>query len=93
MMAYKTEELAIRITTKAITVQLLPLINELREVTVTGNIGAQRKKTESMNAETVSSNFIQRNLGGSLMKTLERLPGIKTIGIGTVQTLDMRDIL
>lgn len=86
MMAYKTEELEIRIPTKAITVQLLPLINELREVIVTGNIGAQRKKTESINAETVSSSFIQRNLGGSLMKTLERLSGIKTIGIGSEQS-------
>jgi len=32
------------------------------------------------------SQFIQRNLGGSLMSTLSRLPGIKTIGIGSGQS-------
>lgn len=62
------------------------LINELQEVTITRTIGVLRKKTESMNIETVGSGFIRRNLGGSLMKSLERFLGIKTIGIGSGQS-------
>ncbi|TCK80876.1 TonB-dependent receptor [Albibacterium bauzanense] len=68
------------------TIKSYPLINELQEVTITRSIVELRKKTESMNIETVSSTFIRRNLGGSLMKSLERFPGIKTIGIGSGQS-------
>lgn len=60
--------------------------HELKEVTVTRSIDDLRKKSESMNIETVSSKYIRRNLGGSLMKSLERFPGIKTIGIGSGQS-------
>lgn len=45
-----------------------------------------RKEEDPLNVEIVNSDFIQRNLAGSLMKTLERLPGIKTIGIGSGQS-------
>lgn len=68
------------------TIKSYPLITELQKVTITRSIGELRKKTESMNIETVSSTFIRRNLGGSLMKSLERFPGIKTIGIGSGQS-------
>jgi iron complex outermembrane receptor protein len=60
--------------------------HQLEEVIVTDNHVQTRKKEESLNVEVVNSDFIQRNLGGSLMKTLERLPGIKTIGIGSGQS-------
>lgn len=86
MTGYQTKELEIRLPAEAITIRLYPLIHELQEVTITGDIGAQRKKNESLNVETVSSEFIRRNLGGSLMKSMERLPGIKTIGIGSGQS-------
>lgn len=59
---------------------------QLREVVVKDNRVQLRKQEESLNIEVVGSEFIQRNLGGSLMKTLERLPGIKTIGIGSGQS-------
>ncbi|RYY56041.1 MAG: TonB-dependent receptor [Chitinophagaceae bacterium] len=58
----------------------------LREVVVANNHYADRRKEESLNIEAVSETFIRRHLGGSLMKTLERLPGIKTIGIGSGQS-------
>jgi len=61
-------------------------VRQLKEVIVEDNHNEQRKKTESLNLQTVDAAFIQRNLGGSLMKTLERLPGIKTIGIGSGQS-------
>ncbi|TKC10954.1 TonB-dependent receptor [Pedobacter polaris] len=58
----------------------------LDEVTIKNNANKQRIREESLNLEIVKSDFIQRNLGGSLMQTLQRLPGIKTIGIGSGQS-------
>ncbi|MGN7205220.1 TonB-dependent receptor [Pedobacter sp. SAFR-022] len=60
--------------------------HQLKEVEVRDNLIQQRKQEESLNVEVIRPDFIQRNLGGSLMKTLERLPGIKTIGIGSGQS-------
>ncbi|CAM3928858.1 iron complex outermembrane recepter protein [Pedobacter westerhofensis] len=62
------------------------LPHQLAEVTVKDKHIASRRQEESLNVEVVTADFIQRNLGGSLMKTLERLPGIKTIGIGSGQS-------
>ncbi|RZM26658.1 MAG: TonB-dependent receptor [Pedobacter sp.] len=59
---------------------------QLKEVIVHDNTKSLRNQEESLNLEVVNSGFIQRHLGGSLMKTLERLPGIKTIGIGSGQS-------
>lgn len=60
--------------------------HQLQEVAVLGNMIEQRKQEESLNVEVIRPDFIQRHLGGSLMKSLERLPGIKTIGIGSGQS-------
>ncbi|TDH26964.1 TonB-dependent receptor [Segetibacter sp. 3557_3] len=64
----------------------LSKVDNLPHVTVRTSNVASRKEQESLNLEIIKSEFIQRNLGGSLMKTLERLPGIKTIGIGSGQS-------
>ena len=61
-------------------------IRQLSDVTIKDKHIEDRQKTESLNIEVVNQDFIQRNLGGSLMKSLERLPGIKTIGIGSGQS-------
>ncbi|WEK18529.1 MAG: TonB-dependent receptor [Candidatus Pedobacter colombiensis] len=63
-----------------------PSVHQLKEVVVKDKRLQLRLEEESLNVVTVNSDFIQRNLGGSLMKTLERLPGIKTIGIGSGQS-------
>lgn len=60
-----------------------PEIKELKEVLINGNAAQKRKKEESLNVETVNNSFIQRNLGGSLMQSLQKLPGVKTISIGS----------
>lgn len=62
---------------------LNPEVKQLKEVVITDSYEARRRKTESLNIETVNSSFIQRNLGGSLMQSLQRIPGIKTISIGS----------
>ncbi len=67
-------------------IQLVPIVHVLEEVLVLENPIRRRKQEESMNVEVIGRDFIQRNLGGSLMTTLERLPGIQTIGIGSGQS-------
>ncbi|WGQ10896.1 TonB-dependent receptor [Pedobacter gandavensis] len=59
---------------------------QLKEVVIKDRRPQLRKAEEALNIEIVNSSFIQRNLGGSLMKSLERLPGIQTIGIGSGQS-------
>lgn len=64
-------------------ISLHPENHELEEVLVKDRYAVQRKQSESLNVEVVNADFIQRNLGGSLMATMSRLPGVKTIGIGS----------
>lgn len=59
---------------------------KLQEVIVVDNYVETRKKEESLNIDIVNDNYIKQNLGGSLMKSLERLPGITTIDIGSGQS-------
>ncbi len=58
----------------------------LNEVTIKSKADIERRREESLNVEIIKVDFIQRNLGGSLMNTLQRLPGVKTIGIGSGQS-------
>ena len=71
---------------KGVRVVLYPNWHELEEVIVTHSRYQHNIQHESMNLETVSSSYIRQNLGGSLMKSLERLPGVKNIGIGSGQS-------
>src|SRR5690554_5035947 len=57
-------------------------IMELEEVTVV-DLGIALRKEESSNVTFIREDYIRQNRGGSLMKSLERLPGISTIGIGS----------
>ncbi|MBE9601835.1 TonB-dependent receptor [Pedobacter sp. MC2016-24] len=63
-----------------------PISKQLKEVVIKDKRLKLRKEEEALNVETVNSDFIKRHLGGSLMQSLERLPGIKTIGIGSGQS-------
>ncbi len=58
----------------------------LHEVIVTDNYAENRKKEESLNVEIVNDTYLKQNLGGSLMNSLERLPGVTTIAIGSGQS-------
>lgn len=85
---FESETRLVNVTgaTKSIRIMLHPVSHELAEVVVQDRYAKERKQTESLNLEVVDKAFIQRNLGGSLMHTLSRLPGIKTIGIGSGQS-------
>jgi iron complex outermembrane receptor protein len=63
-----------------------PKIEQLETVQIKGNAHRIAENTESRAIDIVNQQFIQKHLGGSLMKTLERLPGISNIGIGSGQS-------
>ena len=71
---------------KIYNVQLRVSALDLQEITVTGNYTENRKKEESLNIEIINDEYLKQNLGGSLMNSLERLPGITTIEIGSGQS-------
>ena len=58
----------------------------LQEIVISDNYAIDRKKEESLGIEIVNEDYLKQNLGGSLMKSLERLPGISTIDIGSGQS-------
>jgi len=58
----------------------------LQEVVVACHHDEKRKKEESLNIEIVNDDYMKQNLGGSLMNSLERLPGVTTIDIGSGQS-------
>jgi len=88
LQGFKETKMSLVLNTSSIQVTLIlhPLHHELKEVKIKDKHVELRRTEESLNVEVVNADFIQRNLGGSLMKTLERLPGIKTIGIGSGQS-------
>jgi iron complex outermembrane receptor protein len=57
----------------------------LQEVVITDDY-ARKRKEEALNIEIVNDNYLKQNLGGSLMNSLERLPGVTTIDIGSGQS-------
>jgi iron complex outermembrane receptor protein len=69
-----------------LSVKLKSLPQTLNEVIVTGNHAEFRKKEESLNIEIVNDDYLKQNLGSSLMNSLERLPGVTTIDIGSGQS-------
>jgi len=58
----------------------------LAEVIVLDSYSEKQKKENPINAELANSNYIKSNLSGSLMKSLERFPGIGAIEIGSGQS-------
>ncbi len=58
----------------------------LQEVVVRDNYAETRKKEESLNIEIVNDDYLKQNLGGSVMNSIERLPGVSAINIGSGQS-------
>lgn len=56
---------------------------QLHEITVKENYEQLRQQQVSLNIDIVGADYLRRNMGGSLMQSLEKLPGVKTIGIGS----------
>ncbi len=63
----------------------IELLN-LQEVVIEGDYAEERKKESPLNIEIVNDVFLKQNLGGSLMKSFERLPGVASMDIGSGQS-------
>lgn len=84
--SFFTKTYTINTPLKMLRIVLHPAGHLLEEVIVRDRHEEERRQTEALNVDIVNKAFIQRHLGGSLMQTLSRLPGIKTIGIGSGQS-------
>ncbi len=73
-------------TSQNIYVKMQPSIMTLHEVVVADNYAQTKNREDSRNVEVVNDRFVKMNLSGSLMKSLERIPGVSTIGIGSGQS-------
>jgi iron complex outermembrane receptor protein len=71
---------------KTYNAQLTENTLNLQEVVITDNYMEIRKKEESLNIEIVNDDYLKQNLGGSLMNSLERLPGVTAMDIGSGQS-------
>ena len=67
-------------------VQLRVANLRLQEVVVTDDYATTRQQEEPLNIEIVNDTYLKQQIGGSLMKSLERLPGVSTIDIGSGQS-------
>lgn len=70
-------------------VQLMPDRLTLQEVVVGHSVKGKHQQHSAMNVEAVNDQYIRQHLAGSLMKSLERLPGIGAFSIGSGQSKPM----
>lgn len=68
------------------TIRLETQTESLNEVEIHANTALKRQKEATLVTEVVNATYIQKNLQGSLMKSLEDLPGVSTIDIGSGQS-------
>ena len=58
----------------------------LNGIVVESNYAELKSESTPLHIEIVNDDYLRQNLGGSLMKSLERLPGLSTIDIGSGQS-------
>lgn len=84
---YQTLEKEVSLLPKKFyTFQLKEVPLQLNEVVIKDNYLKNKKEKASLNIDIVNKKYVKQNLGGSLMKSLERLPGLTTIDIGSGQS-------
>jgi iron complex outermembrane receptor protein len=54
----------------------------IREIVITGNLEQTRNRQSTVQLEAADRNFLTRRFAGSLMQTLEGLPGVHSMDIG-----------
>jgi iron complex outermembrane recepter protein len=67
-------------------IALKPAVEMLREVTVTDNRATTIQRQHAHSTEVVNQSFLRTNQSGSLMASLERLPGVGAMSIGSGQS-------
>ena len=72
--------------TENLLITLEPFTERLDEVIIRDNYSESRKNESNLNLEVVNAEYLDRNLGTSLMQSLERLPGVSSMQIGSGQS-------
>ncbi|MBN1197710.1 MAG: TonB-dependent receptor, partial [Bacteroidales bacterium] len=67
-------------------IRLIPHVQQLSEVQIHDQHAELRKREETRSVEVVEQAYIRQHLSGSLMQTIDRLPGISTVEIGSGQS-------
>lgn len=67
-------------------IRMKPSVQNLQEVVIEGDFAQIRNREEALSLEVVNDEFLKQNLGGSLMKSLDRLPGVQSFEIGSGQS-------
>ncbi|MHC1777171.1 MAG: TonB-dependent receptor [Lentimicrobium sp.] len=67
-------------------IRLKPVVVTLSEVEIINDYHEIRRSNDSRPVEVVNEQFLRRNMAGSLMQSLERLPGVNSISIGSGQS-------
>ncbi len=67
-------------------IRMKPSVQNLQEVVIEGDLTKIRNREETLSLEVVNDEFLKQNQGGSLMKSLDRLPGVNAFGIGAGQS-------
>ncbi len=70
---------------KKIIVTLKEKIETLSEIVVKNDYAEQKRRESVLNADVVNQEYLHRNMGSSLVHSLEQLPGVSTINIGSGQ--------
>lgn len=79
------KKIVINENTPNINIILQEKTEDLNEVIISYNKVKEIKKQKPLTVEVVNKDFIQQNLSGSLSKSLEKIPGISIISIGSGQ--------
>lgn len=69
-----------------LTFHLVPEVISLGEVVIQGNNERSVKMKSSQNIVQINKNYIEENFSGSLMQTLQKVPGVKAMNIGSGQS-------
>lgn len=85
---YKTihKTVVVNANTPTILITLNEKTVDLNEVIISYDRVKTLKKQTSLSIEAINKDFVSQNLGGSLSKTLEKIPGITIISIGSGQS-------
>jgi iron complex outermembrane receptor protein len=67
-------------------VVLKPTSTQLQEVVLSESASKRLERSTAVGTETVSDDYLRKNMGGSLMQSLDNIGGISTIAIGSGQS-------
>lgn len=66
-----------------LTIILTPFVQELEEVEVNGNVNKKMKRSESISIQLIVEEFLKEAKASTLMQTLNDIPGINSMDVGT----------